>query len=269
MKSLTYRRRALARVVNQDSVLPGRAVSIRCHPLAVAIVALLALLATGATARAESAWVFRIGVEPLALEPSSDTPYIGGYVDDAIAAYNAGSALYNRAHGYSAGSNLAVAPIDRSALGLHATLLTFAPGFEIGGDHVRFRAEGLLGVSDHVRALGIGLYPIDIALPLHSAAITPYIVAGGTLRWLDRSDTDGEVGGLATLRAAAGARIGRHAIVELGVGLVMLGGLYNSGQLDSIMSYDPRGSAPPPPPDRAVSGGMQTGMIDISVGFVL
>ena len=213
--------------------------------------------------------VFRLGVEPVGLEPSDDTPYVGSHVSDAVTAYNTASAAYNRLHGYAAGSAMASAPIDRSALGLHTTLVTFAPGLEAGGDHVRFRIEGLLGISDRVRAVGVGMYPLDLALPLRNGSITPYLVAGGTLRWLDRGDTDGDVGGLVTLRVATGAHIGRHAVVELGVGLFMLGGLYNSGELQSMSSYDPRGSAPPPAPDRAAAGGEQSGMIDVSVGFVL
>jgi hypothetical protein len=186
-----------------------------------------------------------------------------------VTVYNAASEAYNRAHGFAAGSAMAVAPIDNTALGLHTTLVTFAPGLEAGGENVRFRIEGLLGISDHVRAIGVGVYPLDLALPLRRGTITPYVVAGGTLRWLDRSDTDGGTGGLVTIRAAAGAHIGRHLVVELGVGLFMLGGLYNGDELRSMSSYDPRGNAPPPPPDRAVSGGTQSGMVDVSVGFVL
>jgi hypothetical protein len=231
------------------------------------IVALL--LAPGGLAQADARGVFRIGVESLALDPSNDTPFVGSHVDDAVSAYNAASAAYNRAHGYQAGSVMASAPIDRTALGLHATLVTFAPGLEAGGEHVRFRIEGLVGISDHMRAIGAGVYPIDLALPLRNGAVTPYLVAGGTLRWLDRSDTDGETGGLVTFRVAAGARIGRHVTAELGVGVFMLGGLYNGAELRSMTSYDPRGSAPPPAPDRAVAGGEQSGMIDVSVGFVL
>ncbi len=233
-----------------------------------AVVLAMLLVGPGA-AHADARGVFRLGVEPLALDPSEDTPYVGGYVNDAVTAYNAASAAYNRAHGYAAGSAMAVAPIDRTALGLHATLVTFAPGLEAGGKHVRFRIEGLLGISDHVRAIGIGVYPLGVAVPLRNGAITPYLVAGGTLRWLDRSDLEGGTGGLVTVRAAAGTRIGRHVVVELGVGLFMLGGLYNAAELESMASYDPRGSAPPPAPDRAASGGTQSGMVDVSVGFVL
>lgn len=233
------------------------------------LVALIAALATwSAAAHADVRGAFRIGVEPLALDPSDDTPFVGSHVEDAVAAYNAVSAAYNRAHGFASGSTMAAASIDRSALGLHTTLLTFAPGLELGGEHVRFRIEGLVSVSDRVRAIGAGIYPLDVAVPLRGGAVTPYLAAGGTLRWLDRSDTDGDTGGLVTLRLAAGTRIGRHVAVELGVGVFLLGGVYNSGELQSMSSYDPRGSAPPPPADRIASGGEQAGMIDLSVGFV-
>ena len=228
-----------------------------------------ALVAAGRLAHAESRFSLRLGVEPLALEPSADTPYVGGYVKDAVTAYNAAATAYNRAHGFSGSSPMATAPIDSSDLGLHATLFTFAPGFEAGGEHIKFRIEGLLGTSDHVRAYGIGLYPVDLSLPLRNGTLTPYLVAGGTLRWLSRSDLEGEVGGLGTIRAAAGTRIGQHLVVEFGVSLMMLGGVYNSSELQSMASYDPRGAAPPPPPDHVVSGGTQSGMIDVSVGFTL
>lgn len=244
----------------------------RSHSLAfvtVVVAAVTALAAASGTARAEVRGAFRLGVEPLGLEPGADTPFVGSRVGEAVDAYNAAVIAYNRAHGLSAGSPMAGATIDASALGLHTTLVTFAPGLELGGDHVAFRIEGLIGVSDRVRAYGVGIYPLDLQLPLQSAPVTPYFIAGGTLRWLDRSDAVSETGGLVTVRAAAGARIGRHVAVELGVGLYMLGGTYNGTELRSMTNYDPRGSAPPPPADRAVAGGTQTGMVDVSVGFVL
>ena len=253
-------------MVNLHTPLPS---SKHMAGLAVIAATVATTLLASSAAHAETQLVFRLGVEPLSLEPSSDTPYVGDHVADAVNAYNAASTAYNRAHGFAPGSAMASASIDRSDLGLHATLVTFAPGLEFGGDHVKLRAEGLIGLADHVRAYGVGLYPIDLSLPLNHGDLTPYLVAGGTLRWLDRSDTDGETGGLVTLRAATGARIGHHVVVELGVGLYMLGGLYNGVELRSMASYDPRGNAPPPLPDRAVSGGEQTGMVDISFGFAL
>jgi len=245
--------------------MSGDIVSARIHHLAAVLFA--TWLAATATAQADVHGVFRVGVEPVALDASPDTPYVGGHVSDAVTAYNAASAAYNRAHNYPAGSAMAATTIDAGDLGLHATLLTFAPGVELGGRNLKVRAEGLLGFSDHVRALGVGLYPIDVSLPLGD--VTPYFVAGGTLRWLTRSDTDGEVGGLATVRTAVGARLGKRVVAELGCSLYMLGGTYNSDQLNAMSTYNPRGNTPPPPPDRVVSGGTQSGMIDISVGFSL
>jgi hypothetical protein len=231
--------------------------------------AVTAVMLVAGTAHAEVRGVFRVGVEPLSLEPSTSTPYVGGYVDDAVTAYNAAATAYNRAHGYVQGSPMAASSIVASDLGLHATLLTLAPGLEVGSRFLKLRVEGLFGMSDHVRAVGVGLYPIDVAVPLPGVNITPYALVGGTLRYLSRSDTDGETGGLGTIRAAAGARFG-HVMVELGVGIYMLGGLYNQGELESMArTYDPRGNAPPPSAERVVSGGTQSGMIDFSVGFTL
>jgi hypothetical protein len=240
-----------------------------CPFVAIAVGAVVGMVLAGGNAHAEVRGVFRVGVEPLSLEPSTSTPYVGGYVNDAVTAYNAAVTAYNRAHGYGQGSPMAASSIAPSDLGLHATLLTLAPGLELGTSMIKVRLEGLLGTSDHVRAVGIGLYPIDIALPLPGTNITPYALVGGTLRYLSRSDTEGETGGLGTIRAAAGARFG-HVMVELGVGIYMLGGLYNQGELESMArTYDPRGNAPPPSAERVVSGGTQSGMIDVSVGFTL
>jgi hypothetical protein len=235
--------------------------------------AAIALVASAGVAHADFGPMFRIGVEPIALTPSTSTPYVGGYVNEAITAYNAASTAYNRAHGLAASSPMAASSIDAGDLGLHATLLTFAPGVDLGvglgAASLNFRAEALLGVSDHVRAYGVGVYPLGISVPVPSIGVTPYLIGGATLRWLDRSDTDGEVGGLLTFRTALGARLPHHIVAELGVSMYAVGGVYNSGQLNSMVNYDPRGSAPPPPPDRAVSGGTQSGMIDFSVGFSL
>lgn len=220
-------------------------------------------------AHADLRGMFRVGVEPLSLDPSSGTPFVGDRVDDAVTAYNEASSAYNRAHGYAAGSAMAAAPVDRRALGLHETLLTLAPGLDAGGEHVRFRIEGLFGTSSNVRAIGVGIYPVNIAIPLR-AHVTPYFVAGGTLRYLTSDVMKSETGGLATVRAAVGTRIGDHLAIELGVGVYMLGGLVDDAELRSMArSYDPRGNAPPPAPDTVVTGGEQSGMVDVSVGFVL
>ncbi|HTJ46980.1 MAG TPA: hypothetical protein VL463_32980 [Kofleriaceae bacterium] len=209
-------------------------------------------------AHADARGVLRLGVEPLSLEPSADTPILGGFFDDAVTAYNAASAAYNRAHDV-----MTLAPINRSALGVHATMVTFAPGLEVGGEHAVFRMEALIGLSDTHRAIGIGVYPLDLAWPMKT--ITPYAAAGGTASWLDRTDVDGEIGGLVTLRAAAGVRVGDRVSVEIGYGMYVAGGIVDSAKLHSMAHYDPNG-APPPPADHAVAGGEQSGMIDVSLG---
>lgn len=227
----------------------------RCCQVVVAVSIVLA----GGVARADARGVLRIGVEPLSLEPTKDTPVLGGWFDDAVTAYNAATAAYDRAHG-----TMALAPIQRSALGVHETMMTFAPGLEVGGQYAVFRLEGVIGIGDTHRAIGIGAYPLDVALPLRRGTITPYACAGGTASWLDRSDVDGEVGALVTVRAALGVRVG-HVSLEVGYGLYVVGGLVDSKQLHSMMSYDPSG-APPPPADHAVAGGEQQGLVDVSLG---
>lgn len=216
-------------------------------------------------AHASPELTFRAGVEPISLRPSSDTPFVGGYVNEAVTAYNVGAAAYNQMHNYGPGSPSAMKSITSDNLGLDATMTTFAPGIEIGS-LFRFRAEALVGTSSHVHAFGVGIYPLDIAVPLGVA--TPYLIGGGTARYLARSDVDGGVGALATARLAGGVRVS-HIVIELGVSVYMLGGIYNDTQLHEMTMYDPRGNAPLPPPDHAVAGGTQTGMVDFSVGFAL
>src|SRR3954468_23634602 len=126
--------------------------------------ALAILLASAAPAAAEVRGTLRVGVQPLSLEPSSDTPVVGGYFDDAVGAYNAASIGYNRAHGYAPGSMNAAATIDQSDLGLHTTMLLLAPGIELGTEHAALRLEGLIGLADNHRAFGVGLYPLDLSL---------------------------------------------------------------------------------------------------------
>lgn len=233
------------------------------------IIAIATVLASTNAARADVRGTLRVGVEPLALEPSNDTPVLGGYFDDAVDAYNLAATSYNRAHGYAPGSARASATIDRDDLALRATMVTLATGIEIGGEHAAFRLEGLLGFSDHHRAIGIGVYPIDLALPLRRGSVVPYFAAGGTARWLDRTDVDGEVGALVSARAAVGVRLARRLVIEAGISFYALGGVLDTSKLDAMTSYDPRGNAPPPQADRVVSGGEQTGLLDISVGMSL
>lgn len=226
--------------------------------------ALLILLAP--TARAETRVVLRLGLEPLALTPETDTPMVGGYVDDAITAYNAAARAYNGAHDYAPGSPMATAAIDRTAFAVHTTMLTFAPGIEAGGDHVYARLEGRVGLADQLHAIGVGVYPLNLAAPMRRGTVVPYLAAGGTVAWLDRSGDSGRLGGLFTIRVAAGVRISHRIAIEVGYSAYAFGGVLDQARLDTMTSYDPRGDAPPPAPDSALAGGEQHGMIDLAIG---
>jgi hypothetical protein len=220
-------------------------------------------------AHADARFELRMGVLPLALTPSADTPMVGGYVDDAVTAYNAAARAHNAAHDYAPGSTMATAPIDRGALAMRTTMVTFAPGVEAGGDHLYARLEGVIGIGDHLRALGFGVYPLNLAAPVRGGTIVPYLAVGGTIAWLDRTNDDGQVGGLCTVRIAVGVRFARRATVELGYGAYAFGGVLDRARLDTMSGYDPRGAAPPPAPSAAVAGGEQRGFVDVSLGVGL
>ncbi len=217
-------------------------------------------------AHAEIRGTLRIGIQPLSLSPSEDTPLFGSYVDDAVAGYNVAVAGYNHSHGLAADSAMAADPIDRDALGLRATLVTFAPGMEAGTENVYFRLQGELGVGSDHRSYGVGLYPLNLAVPIRNTQLIPYVSLGGSAGWLARTDTSDSIGGLFSARIAAGTRFSKLVIVEVGYSVFVLGGVVDHDRLESMASYDPRGAAPPPPPELAAQGGEQRGMIDVSAG---
>src|SRR5262249_8467299 len=162
----------------------------------------------------------------------------------AVAAYNVASQMYNRSHGFAPGSPKATSSIDRSALGLHATMLKLSPSIEMGGEHAMLRLEAIVGLGEHHRAIGVGLYPVDVAMALRRGTVVPYIVAGGTASWLDRTDVDGEVGALVSARAALGVRIARRLVIEAGYSFYALGGVLDTTTLHAMSTYDPTGNAP-------------------------
>ncbi len=228
----------------------------------------LVIIVCPSVAVADSRGVLRVGVVTLDLAPTDATPYLGGRVDDIVGAYNGASDAYNEAHGYPAGSEMASGTIDRDDLGVRATLVTVAPALEVGGDHYFFRLEGVAGFGDDLRALGVGVYPINLAAKLRGGDVRPYLSAGGTASWLDRIGGAGEIGGLVTARVAVGVRVGR-ASLEIGYGAFVMGALVDRGRLNTMTDYDPRGDAPPPRPETAIAGGEQRGMVDLSLGLSL
>ncbi len=201
---------------------------------------------------------FRFGMLPLELESSSDTPLFGEGVDRVVDRYNAAAAARDRAMGGK------TAPIDASDLGVAETLLVFAPGLELGtGGHYFFRIEAPIGYTDEMTAIGIGMYPLNLQAELRRGFII-YASGGGTASWLDRPG-QGDIGGLVTLRAAAGLRVARHVIVEVGYGAFALGGSINNERLADMMD-DPR-AMELVRPDQVISGGEARGIVDASLGF--
>lgn len=194
---------------------------------------------------------------------------LGGEIDRAVSAYNAAAAAYNQAHGFETGSPMATRAIGHGAVGVSATMLTIAPALEVGSRHVFVRLDGNLGLGDQYRAFGLGLYPLNVALPLRRGTIVPYLSAGATASWLDRLGSGGDLGALVSARAAIGVRAGRRVTVEVGYAAFVLGGYVDRARVETMSDYDPRGAAPPPDPSAGIGGGEQRGAVDLSFGLAL
>lgn len=207
------------------------------------------MLLASATAHADSRGTLRVGVLPLDLESSSDTPLFGEQVDRAVTNYNTAAA----ARGMSA-------RIDAGDLGIAATLYSIAPGLEVGSGHYVFRVEGVLGFGDDLMSLGVGLYPLGLQGRIGRSVVV-YASAGGTASWLDRSGS-GDIGGLVGARGAVGARIVDRFVVEVGYNAFVLGGTINRQKLDDMMT-----SGDTTDLGGAISAGEARGLVDLSVGL--
>jgi hypothetical protein len=218
------------------------------------LVAALASL-DAATASAEVRGALRLGVMTLELESSPDTPLFGDDVTRAVNKYNTAVAAYDRATGTT------TERIDAHDLGVAETLFMLSPGIELGVGHYFFRLEAPIGLSSDLRSIGAGVYPLNFQWKLRRD-LAPYVSAGATASWLDRPGP-GDVGGLLAVRAAAGMRIARHFLVELGYSAFALGGTVNSDRLDS-MAFTPEDMQHP---DKVVAAGEARGIFDVSIGF--
>lgn len=219
------------------------------------LVIILALVcANTAHAYADTRGTVRLGMLPLNLEASSDTPLFGASVEKMIDRYNNAAAAHDRATGDS------TPRINTADVGVNKTLLVAAPGLELGSDGVYFfRLEVPVGVADDVTSIGLGLYPINLQGSLGRSAVV-YASFGGSASWLDRAG-EGDLGALMTARAAGGVRIAQHVMFELGYNAFVLGGSYNKSRLnqmmDSMQLVEPR---------QIVSAGEARGIIDASLG---
>ncbi len=182
------------------------------------------------SASAETRGTLRLGVLPLDLESSSDTPLFGEQVDRAVTGYNAAAAAFDRRNGGT------TARIDAGDLGVAETLAMITPGLETGVGHYLFRIEAPIGLGSDLRSFGLGIYPIGVQARVRRD-VDLYASAGGTASWLDRPGA-GDVGGLLTLRVAIGARFANRVVVELGYSAFALGGTVNNERLEQMMLGD-------------------------------
>lgn len=218
------------------------------------IIVALACANTG-RAYADTRPTVRLGMLPLDLVASSDTPLFGASVDRMIDKYNDAAAAHDRATGAT------TARINAADVGVTNTLLVVAPGLEFGADGAYFfRLEVPVGIADDVTSVGVGLYPINLQATVRRGAVV-YASFGGSASWLDRVG-DGDIGALFSARAAGGVRIAQHVVFEVGYNAFVLGGSYNKSRLDemtdSMQLVEPR---------QIVSAGEGRGILDASLGL--
>lgn len=222
----------------------------------LAVLSIVVGLGAVTHAHAEVRGVVRFGVLPIELEASGDTPLFGDDIDRAVSAYNSAATAYDQRMGTS------TPRIAASDLGVDETLVTFAPGFEVGNSLAFFRLEAVIGYGDELRSYGLGAYPLNLQTRF-SRDVVGYVSAGGTASWLDRDGAD--VGALVTARAAGGVRISERVVVEAGYGAFMIGGVVDR---DGIADYVAAPVGPPPSPRDVVAAGEARNVVDLSVGVV-
>lgn len=215
--------------------------------------ALVVVMVLAGSASAETRGTLRIGVLPLELRSSSDTPLFGARVDRAVTEYNQAAAAFDRRTGTT------TARISAGDLGVAETLVMISPGVEGSAGHYVFRIEAPIGIGDDLKSVGLGVYPIGVQGRVRKG-VALYASAGGTASWLDRPGT-GDVGGLLTVRGVIGARFANRVSAEVGYSAFALGGSVNNAKLEGMMTGEAL-----PEPATALSAGEARGLVDVSVG---
>jgi hypothetical protein len=200
-------------------------------------------------AHAETHATLRLGLVPLDLEASAETPLFGADMSRTVDRYNAMA------------SRMGAPRIRMSDLGVAETLYVIAPGVELGGRHLYFRLEAPIGLGDQLTAIGVGVYPLNVRGQLRRGLVG-YASFGGTASWLDRSG-DGDIGGLIVARGALGARVGKHVTFELGVSPFAVGGTINNERIANLEEM----REIPEQPDELLAAGESRGLVDVSVGL--
>jgi hypothetical protein len=206
---------------------------------------------------ADTRGTLRIGVLPLELVSSTETPVFGDGVGRVVNKYNAAASARDQMTGGT------TARLDATDLGVAETLVVFTPGVELGSGTYFFRLEAPIGVAADLKSVGVGVYPINLQASLRRNLVV-YASGGGSASWLDR-DGSGDIGGLVAARAAVGARIGGHLVLEVGYNAFVLGGSINNERLAEMSDA---GAMQLVQPEEVISAGEARGIVDASVGFV-
>lgn len=213
-------------------------------------------LGLAATASADTRGALRVGIVQLELESSPTTPWFGDDVERVVDRYNMAAAAYDRATGAM------TAKIDAGDVGVAETLVMISPGIEAGTGAYFFRIEVPIGVGSNVSSVGVGVYPLNLEARL-AKRFAVYGSAGGSASWLDRAG-DGDLGGLLAARAALGARLGGHFLIEVGYSALVLGGTINRDRLDAMTAPSATGRLPVP--GDALAAGEGHGLVDVGLG---
>ena len=218
-----------------------------------------------------TSFTVRIGSGTLDLRAGEGTPVIGGWLNDAVDAYNGAAGAYNAAHGMTFSTPGAAPARGYEAVDLRTDLTLVTPSLESGGHGYFFKLEAPLGFADGWNTYGIGLYPVNAAFGLGSDNLEGFLSAGVVGSYItDGADARGL---LLQGRVAAGVRVrsgdGWGLSAELGYGLFGFGGALDGNRMRELQAYDPRAMAPPPGPGEVARGGDQQGMIDVAVGVTL
>lgn len=207
-----------------------------------------------AVARGETRGTLRVGLAPVDLQASPETPLFGAELDQAVADYNAAAAAFEQRHGGQ------MARIAAGDLSLTETLVVLAPGLELADGHYLFRIEAPIGLADDLRSVGLGIYPIGVQGKLRRDVVA-YASAGGAVSWLDRPGA-GDLGGMIAARGVVGLRFANHITGELGYTAYALGGNLNRDRLDQMAIDELARLAP----DDLIAAGEAHGMLDVSLG---
>ncbi len=219
------------------------------------LVAIAVLLGAVRIAHADTRVTVRLGMLPLDLRASADTPLFGPEVERMIDRYNTAAAAHDRIAGGT------TARIDTGDVGVSENLILVAPGLELGAAGTYFfRLEVPVGIADDMKSIGLGMYPINMQTSPRRRAVV-YASLGGSASWLDRPGS-GDLGMLVTARAAGGVRFARHLVFEVGYNAFVLGGSYNKHRLDEMMDSMQLGE-----PHEVVSAGEARGILDASLGL--